>query len=242
MGVKGGRPSDEGRVRTWTHVSVAKGKTFEGWIAGDAICVFAHCGDDPSTPCLRHYLGKRAQCKRCTDRHRTEWLYYVPLWREWDGGKPVLVIVHEEMRDVLERIKVGAYVTVGREDGKKTAVYIRPMLNGRRFETAFEWKKRGQCIADALVTLFRMRGTLSGELLLAGGIEQGTRPNTDAKGNPRLSPEETVERSVEVLRDRFPVAEEMIPDTVSRITDELKSRSEAFASKHRNGKSGKADG
>lgn len=227
MPARGGRPHEGGSVRTWTHVGAAPGTEWLGWIAGDAIGVRCHVGDDPSSACLRHYLGQQTGCARCAKHHRLEWLWYQPIWRESDW-KPVVVIFHEDQLDVLDRLKVLQQVTVGRGKEKKSGMFVRPILRGAKFETSMDWKRKPQCIADFLPSLWKMRGLLTGELLLSGGSgvvavlppvveEIAASPHDDAieplldrqphrpRGDAMAKADELLDLTVESLRKKFPV-------------------------------------
>lgn len=230
MGTKGGKPSEEGKVRNWTHVGAKQGQTWDGWIAGDAIGVLCHVGDDASTPCLKHYLGKGVHCDRCARMHRREWLWYCPVWRERDG-KPCVVIFHADQLDVLERLKVLAFVTIGRAEEKKSGMYLRPHLREVKFETAFAWKRQPQDISDWLPTLFNMRGAISGAMLLSGGLEHGVKSDEPTPVIPRvLPPGEELECSVDVISETLGLSP---PGTAK---EKQNARNEAFANRVKQGK------
>jgi hypothetical protein len=230
MATKGGKPSEEGRVRNWNHVGAKQGQTWDAWIAGDAIGIFCHVGDDPSTPCLKHYLGKTAKCERCSVMHRREWLFFQPVWRERDG-KPCVVIFHADQLDVLERLKNLAFVTIGRAEEKKSGMYLRAHLREVKFETAFAWKRLPQDISDWLPTLFNMRGALSGAHLLSGGIESTGLDNAQgAAGNRVLQSSEELACSVDVISETLGL------EPPGSAKEKQRARNEEFIARQRNGK------
>lgn len=236
MAVRGGRPPEEGRVRTWTHVGAKQGTTWDGWIAGEAIGIHCHVGDDPSTPCLKHYLGKGSQCQRCSVMHRREWLWFQPIWRERDG-KPVVVIFHADQLDVLERAKNLAFVTIGRAEEKKSGMYIRTHPKEVKFETAFSWKKQPQDISDFLPTLFKMRGTVSGPMLLAGGLpEVGCKDAGEGTTQGTLSADERSRLTRAAVASNFNKDGQPVGESFDDVVKDIAERNEAFAKKVRNGK------
>lgn len=154
MGLPQARAGDGARNPRvhFAYVSTSHGKNWHAWIAGP--CHWFHCHSKGKTkPCLYEMTGGEMGCDRCDAAQPCEVVGYQPLYRELDS-KPVMVIVHEYTREVLDGLRLHARVTVGRGDSASDGVYVVPALKAEpRFQTTLQHR---MVPADLTETLLRV--------------------------------------------------------------------------------------
>lgn len=145
---------DRRRALHFGYVKTFHGTNWHAWLAGPAHWFSCHT-KGKTKPCLNEMTGGELTCERCALAHAVEVVGYVPLWRETDS-KPVMVIVHEYTREVVDALKVHQRVTIGRGDEKSDGVYVVPALKPEpRFHTTLPEKMRP---ADLTETLLKVWG------------------------------------------------------------------------------------
>lgn len=227
MATRGAKPPEENRGTNWLHTDCEPGKSWTGWIAGDAVGVDTHyCFR--TIPCLKRYYGKHAPCEGCTANKPVDFSYYQPLYRHFDS-RPVVVILHKDQQDILNRVKFHELVTIGRTSEDFTGLYMARLMKPEPFETTLTWKKVPQDIAAYLPTLWRLRGVIDGETLLRGPLvpEPLTLLGDEMPRKP-LSSDDTVKVSAAVVSQNFVVAGEDGPrplaGDMADVYERLKSR------------------
>lgn len=150
-------PPGGGARRPHVHFTYVKTPTNAKWfahLAGPAHWYTVH-PKGKTKPCLHVMTGGELACERCEQGYDSEVCAYVPLWRESDG-RPVMVIVHEYTREVVDQLRVHARVLIGRNEEKSDGVYIIHAPNPLPvFHTTLQEKMRP---ADLTETLLRVWG------------------------------------------------------------------------------------
>jgi hypothetical protein len=146
-----GRGGKGGRVH-FTYTPTGFGQQWHAFIAGP--CAWFECHTRGKTkPCLAEVTGGELVCPLCASPHPTEQVGYQPLYRELDG-KPVMVVVHESVREVVDSHKLHARVLIGREMAETDGVYvIRPLKSGKPFTSTLAARQKE---ADVIPTLLRV--------------------------------------------------------------------------------------
>lgn len=230
MAVSGKKNPGGGGKRTWHHVSCKGGQNFEGWVAGDAVCVDSH-HVGATRPCLKRYFGEEHPCAGCDEPSRVIEQYYLPLYRRLDG-RPVVVILQSDQLDMLQALKCHQHVKVGRTEEHRIGMYVSPMLSPSKWTTTLDERKVKADISDWLPILWGMVGVITGDIIRRGPIgnevEIEPPPIPDKRGK-KLSAEETRKRSAEVVGMNFKVKPptddvlgDAITETANRMLDRVK--------------------
>lgn len=133
-------------------VETEKNKQWYAHVAGKAQWYECH-HVGKSKPCLHEVSGGELECPHCNAGKFCETIGYLPLYRAIDG-KPCSVLVHADVRDVVDQHKYLDYVMIGRAGGQSDGVYVvRPMTKGPKFYSTLEAKNTE---ADIWPTLVRM--------------------------------------------------------------------------------------
>lgn len=161
MNLRKGTPGEGWQARadsfSYTKVAVGLSKTWNGWMAGEVYWCKAHEHTDalPGTkPCLDWMTEGALRCPRCKPHVLPTWVGYVPLYREVDH-KPVVVIVHESVMDLVKGLKYGDFVLVGRADDK-SSVFVRLSESPQMFRTDQEQRKQPCNLNASLLTMWQM--------------------------------------------------------------------------------------
>lgn len=110
----------------WCYVSTQCNSNWHAWSAGP--CHWYQCHTKGKTkPCLHEMCSGELSCPLCEAGQGVEPIGYQPLYREVDA-KPVMVIVHEYTREVVDAIQLHKRVTVGRAAEQSDGVYVVPAL------------------------------------------------------------------------------------------------------------------
>lgn len=147
---RGGKPT---RVH-WTYVSTEAGSKnhWSAHVAGK--CHWFTCHEAGRTkPCLDAITQGVLSCPFCAQLLETKEVGYQPLYRESDG-KPVIVIVHDYSREIIDRLNFHERVLIGRGVGITDAVYIVPSsVQTPRYKSTLPERNKP---ADATESLLRM--------------------------------------------------------------------------------------
>jgi hypothetical protein len=129
---------------------------FNAWMAGEpywAEEAHEHTDADPGTkPCLNWLTDGAVKCVRCRRGRPVTCIGWVPLYRELDG-KPIIVIVHEHVADLLKGIVHPQYVLVGRVDNK-SSVFIKKSESNLVMRTDKDSRKRRIDVVPDLLTMW----------------------------------------------------------------------------------------
>jgi hypothetical protein len=81
---------------------------------------------------------------------------YLPLYRVVDG-RPVMVIVYEEEREHVDRLRLHQVVTVGRESEQADSVWVRPSVTQTPVYTStMAERMRAADIGDVLLRMWAL--------------------------------------------------------------------------------------
>lgn len=131
-----------------------RGSKWHAWIAGPALWIASHT-QHRSTPCCTVVTKSKVKCERCAKGHTVETIGYVPLYRDIDW-KPVCVIVHEDQRDVCDKLWLHAFVLIGRQGGSGDGVWLRPTVTDLKFETTLPERKVEADITESCLTYWKL--------------------------------------------------------------------------------------
>lgn len=138
-------------------------------------------------PCLAEITDGELECPMCASLKPTEQIGYLPLYRELDG-KPVCVLVHENVRDVVDSHRFLARVMVGRGPDMTDGVYVvRPTTKGTPYSSTLEERQKPADIWPTLVKLWKIPALIEWDArqtaAKSGGVihpveEPGIKPYT----------------------------------------------------------------
>lgn len=103
--------------------------------------------------CVQWFTKGELDCPRCRPGCRISDIAYVPVWREWDT-KPILLICHDSVADLLADLDFGVYVQFGRV-GKDDGVFVKRAAEKKLFRSDLPYRQ-GPCdIAVSLLTIWK---------------------------------------------------------------------------------------
>jgi len=242
VSLRKGTPGQGGQVRadSFSYTSVAPGLKgwFTAWLAGPIYwCqVHEHTQKQPGTkPCLDWITDGALRCPRCRPLVVPTWVGYVPLYREQDH-KPVIVIIHESVMDLVAGLSYPVPVIVGRVDAQ-SSVFVRRNEGGAVFKTDNSARRRPVDVTRDLLCMWRI-AELDRWLLdnRRGTAATSQTEVDDGRSDAGQSPvaEGTPIPGVSLLGDSW--MGNLPEGTQSEI---LKRRNEAFVATHKNGKAKK---
>jgi len=239
VSLKKGTPGNGGQVRadSFSYTSVAPGLKgwFTAWLAGPIYwCqVHEHTKKTPGTkPCLEWMTDNELRCPRCRPQFVPTWVGYVPLYREQDH-KPVIVIVHESVMDLLAGLSYPDGVIVGRVD-ENSSVFVRRCDTAAMFKTDNAARRRPVDVTRDLLTMWRIpeldRWVL--EKRRGNSVTKQTEvENVSDTGRLNEVGTEPPAHDNRLLGDSFMGA--LDPETQKEI---VRRRNEAFVSQNGNGR------
>jgi len=161
VSLRKGTPGQGGQVRadSFSYTSVQHGLKgwFSAWLAGPIYwCqVHEHTQKQPGTkPCLDWITDGALRCPRCRPLVVPTWVGYVPLYREQDH-KPVIVIIHESVMDLVAGLSYPVPVIVGRVDAQ-SSVFVRRNEGGAVFKTDNSARRRPVDVTRDLLCMWRI--------------------------------------------------------------------------------------
>lgn len=102
-------------------------RPWHGYVAGP--CMWFDCHTpSKSQPCLLRATNGELDCPRCHEIKPWEPIGYLPVYRQSDG-KPLVVIVHEYTREIVDKLEFHRRVLVKREDGVGDGVCVTHALD-----------------------------------------------------------------------------------------------------------------
>lgn len=167
---------------SYTPVHHGLKNTFGAWLAGDPYWALAHehTKATPGTkPCLEWLTDGAVPCPRCRPQVRPVWIGWVPLYREIDH-KPIMVIVHESVMDLLAGLGYPTHVLVGRVD-ENSSVFVKRSDNAVSFATGNQQRK---CAVDITADLLTMWGIPALERWLLDQRRPAAGPALKSTGEP----------------------------------------------------------
>lgn len=182
MAVRGGKPPEGGKDRNWQSHTIEKGKSFDGWIAGDAICVRVH-PNNYSKPCLTAYRGENANCPGCAARRPVDWLYYVPCYSA-ETDHPCVIRCHTDQRAALEKIALHEAFTAKKPPEQSVGVQILRKFKAPNYAPTLPCRRLNADISEWLVVLWGYQEFIFGWEVLRGPL--GT---VDVEPAPGPAPE-----------------------------------------------------
>lgn len=168
MAIRGSRPPGEGRDRNWHSLTLERGDSVVGWVAGPVIGVTAHVSSR-TKPCLRAYHGPSAVCPGCTRGAAVGWIGYLPIYRARDEWRCVLRI-HEDQIPTCELIGHHEQIEASMPMEESAGVQVRRMLSGVYYTPARASRRAPADISDWLPVLWSLTGEITGALLLRGPL------------------------------------------------------------------------
>ena len=145
------REGRQDRAVWFRYYGTNKGTSWHAWIAGPAYWCKVH-QKGRTKPCLKNMTRGKLRCQRCEDGAVIDRVGYVPLYRAVDA-KPVCVIVHEDVEEMVAALTLHRRVLVGREDGATDGVWITDAPKQVRYDTTLPERQRP---ADMTASCLRM--------------------------------------------------------------------------------------
>jgi hypothetical protein len=175
MGLRKGAPGKGGGTRPdhFSYTGVAHGLkgSFSAWLAGEPYwCDEAHehKREDPGTkPCLGWLTGGALVCPRCRKLRTVKCIGWVPLYREEDL-KPIIVIIHDTVADLVKDLHYPMHVLVGRVDAV-SSVYVRKSDTPVSFRSDNSARQQPADITNDLLSMWGLPE-------LNDWIKRGSRP------------------------------------------------------------------
>lgn len=156
MGVRQSTPGEGGKkARThFSYVGTDAKRPWFAYVAGP--CMWYECHTvGKSQPCLLEATDGELECPRCHEIKPTESIGYQPLYRAADS-KPVVVIVHEYSREIVDALPFHRRVLVKREPGVGEGVSVTVTLDATpKFITTLAEKSRPQQPIESLLRMWR---------------------------------------------------------------------------------------
>lgn len=149
------RGADRARTVYFTYLRELKGGTkFTGYIAGATWWGLVH-PSERTQPCFDELTGGDLHCPHCARGAVPAIKGVCPLYIE-PPRKPFFVWLDEELRDVVDTLKLHTKVIVGREVGKGMPAWVARCLNQEpAFTTTLPERQRPADITPTLLKIFR---------------------------------------------------------------------------------------
>lgn len=167
MAIRGKTPRGSPDQNHWNTDKLKPGESFEGWIAGDGVCVTMH--EAPTTkPCLKRYTGFDVGCPGCASRLKLCDITFFPVYREVVLKKCVVPLrCAAALR--ADKFPLHHAVVVSRPKGRNEgrSIDARPKQITFDVDRDHEFPK---CIASWLPTLWGYVDRITGEQLLNGPV------------------------------------------------------------------------
>ena len=112
-----------GEASHFAYVPTARGTKWIGYCAGPAHWILGHEVNRKTKVCPDWWTDGKISCPWCSDINAPVEVGYQPIYRAVDS-RPVCVIVHEPVREVVDKLKFHARVIVGREKEASAGVYV----------------------------------------------------------------------------------------------------------------------
>lgn len=171
MAIRGKTPRGSENRNHWNTDKLEPGKNFEGWIAGDGLCVTCH--EAPITkPCLKRYLGYDVPCPGCASRLRIVDITYFPVYRGIHMNRTV-VPLRTAPALAAEKFLLHHCVIVYRPTARKEGRYIESRPKQMPFPGGVEYEMPAD-ISPWLPTLWKWSDRITGEQLLRGPVFEFT--------------------------------------------------------------------
>jgi len=129
---------------------------WHAWVAGRCHWFDCHNVNRKSKPCLHHITNGELPCEFCSPTSIAEMLGYQPLYRGIDA-KPVFVVVHEYVREDVDKLHNLTRVIVGRGEGQTDGVYVVPALTQEpRYHSTLPDRLRPADLTETLLRVWAM--------------------------------------------------------------------------------------
>jgi hypothetical protein len=157
MGVRKASPG-EGGGKAYVHfpyVSTSAGAKWFAYVAGPCHWIIGH--DKGRTKvCTTWATDGQVKCKLCSPLNPKKELGYQPLYRATDT-KPVMVLVHEEVRETIDKLQFHDRVIVGRELDATAGVFVVRALQAEpKFHSTLHAKNTPAALDMVLVRIWNM--------------------------------------------------------------------------------------
>ena len=171
MAIRGKTPRGSENRNHWNTDKLEPGKSFEGWLAGDGVCVTCH--EAPVTkPCLKRYTGFDLPCPGCASRLRLVDITYFPVYRGIHLNRTV-VPLRTAAALAIEKLLLHHCVVVTRPIARKEGRYIESRAKPMPFPGGPDHEMPAE-IAPWLPTLWKWSDRITGEQIMRGPVFEFT--------------------------------------------------------------------
>lgn len=137
------------------YVGTVPGRKWCAYIAGPCQWYVCHT-KGKSKPCLEWMTDGALPCKLCASTARPMVIGYQPLYRQVDSA-PVMVIVYEDVRHVVDALRLHERVEIERQGQQGDAVSVTRLLTQEpRFQTTLPERRERADITDVLLALWSL--------------------------------------------------------------------------------------
>ena len=155
MPMKKAPPGSGGGRRThFPYVATARGAKWTAYIAGPCQWVLTHEVNRKTKVCVEWLTDKELICEHCHHLKELRETGYQPLYRQSDG-RPVLVVVHEDVRDQIDKLKFHSRVQVAREREASAGLYLTTLLEQEpRYQSTLAERHASPDLTSSLLALW----------------------------------------------------------------------------------------
>lgn len=151
-------PPEGDSTRAYVHFhycATDPSKKWHAWCAGPCMWFLCH-PSKRSKPCVRLMTNGKVECSRCATDVLPQVLGYLPLYREVDA-RPVMIVLHEYTREVVDKLRLHQRVIVGREDSQSDGVYVAPALTQNPvFQSTLKERQRPADLTETLLRIWNL--------------------------------------------------------------------------------------
>jgi hypothetical protein len=155
VGIKQASPGEGGRKARahFTYVPTDPKRPWNAYVAGPCMWFTCHT-KGRSKPCLESVTDGELTCPRCNELDPPQDIGYQPLYRAADS-KPVMVIVHDYTREIVDSLRFHSRVLVSRGHAASDGVMVNPALDQLpKFQTALPERMRAAQPIESLLRLW----------------------------------------------------------------------------------------
>lgn len=169
MASTGAKPREGGKPPSWSTAQPERGKNYLAWVAGPAMCVHAHI-KNPTRCCLKKYIPGVVDCPGCRGTSRVDVVYYLPLYRETNGER-IVVLFQRRWGEIIEPLRTHEQVRIGKGSRDNDGVWIAPAKGGEMYNPPSRDREEDADISDWLPRLWGYSDSINAFMVRSGGIQ-----------------------------------------------------------------------
>lgn len=229
-------PPEKGRGVRHVHfcyVGTDPGAKWHAFIAGPCLWLDCHC-TGRARPCLHALTGGELTCEACNSGSVAAPTGYQPLYREVDS-RPVMVIVHDYVREQVDALRFHQRVLVGREVGRGNSLWIAPALSPTpRFTSTLPDRNHPADLTSTLLRVWKVPALTE----WFNQTHPSDNPVSLPRGTPLKSSGEPFSEMTRAAAARYDAGESSGPndETYEALVNRIKERTASQSVPSKNGK------